>query len=84
MACVSVGMGLTLYSTSLAGSTSQYQEAPVTPVPTSTVVKTRTKVVRKPARTKVVYVTQTPAPVYVPVQPAPVAQSNDDRRSDDD
>lgn len=78
-AMVSVGLGMALYTTSLAGSTTGYQEARVTPRPTETVVKTKTKIVRKPAKTKVVYVPQAaPAPVaaeqeaYVP----PAASSN--------
>lgn len=71
MVLVSVGLGLALYSTSLKGTTTGYQEAAFTPMPTETVVKTKTKVVRKPAKTKVVYVEKAPAPaatVYVPQQ----------------
>lgn len=67
---VSAGLGLVLYSTSLAGSTTGFQEAVFTPGPTSTVIKTKTKIVRKPAKTKVVYVPQAPAPtVYVAPEP---------------
>lgn len=68
MAGVSVVLGMALYTTSLAGSTTGYQEAPFTPGPTSTVVKTKTKIVRKPAKTKVIYVPQATA------APAPAAQ----------
>ncbi len=76
VALVSAGLGLALYSTSLAGSNSSFQEAVFTPGPTSTVIKTKTKIVRKPAKTKVVYVPQAPAPtVYVAPEPVPGAGS---------
>ena len=65
-AAVSVLLGVALYSTSLQGSTTGYQEAVLSPRPVPTVVKTKTKVVRKPARTKVVYVRE---PVAQPVSP---------------
>jgi hypothetical protein len=83
-ATTSVGLGLALYTTSLSGSTTGYLEAAFTPRPTSTVVKTRTriktKVVRKPAKTRVVYVS-TPATV---APPAARASHNPERESDDD
>ncbi len=85
-AALSVGLGLALYATSLRGATGGYQEAAATPRPTSTVIKTRTKVVRKPARTRVVYVPQTPAAVPPVTQPAaPVTRvDSTPRRSHDD
>lgn len=70
-AAVSVLLGVALYSTSLQGSTTGYQEAVMSPQPVPTVVKTKTKIVRKPARTKVVYV---PQPVAQPVTPNRVQQ----------
>lgn len=76
MAAVSAGLGMTLYATSLAGSTTAFHEAPFTPGPTSTVVKTKTKIVRKPAKTKVVYVPQTPAPAPQQAYVPPAASSN--------
>ncbi len=66
---VSVMMGVVLYSTSLGGSTMDYREAVVSPRPVPTIVKTRTKtkIIRKPAKTKIVYVPQAvPAPVSQP------------------
>ena len=74
-AMVSIGLGLALYTTSLAGSTTGYQEAPFTPGPTSTVVKTKTKIVRTPGKTRVVYVPQTVAPAPVVAQPQYTAAS---------
>jgi hypothetical protein len=59
LGAVSVMLGMALYSTSLQGSTTGYRESDFTPRPAPTVVKTKTKIVRKPAKTKVVYV---PAP----------------------
>lgn len=78
-ATMSAGLGLALYSTSLAGSPTGYQEAAFTPRPTSTVVKTRTKIVRKPARTHVVYVPRTTAPAV----PQRVAGATGDAKSSD-
>ncbi len=78
VALLSAGLGLALYSTSLAGSDSSFQEAMFTPGPTSTVIKTKTKtkIVRKPAKTKVVYVPQAPGPtVYVAPEPVSGAGS---------
>lgn len=88
MTTVSAGLGLALYSTSLAGSTTGYQEAALTPRPTSTVIKTRTKIVRKPAKTRVVYVTPAPAPavtqrVYAPAAPNSGSSDNHDSHDDD-
>lgn len=94
MVLVSVGLGLALYSTSLKGSTTGYQEAAFTPMPTETVVKTqtKTKIVRKPAKTKIIYVEKALAPaptVYVPQQntsgssAVSRSQSTDSGSSDD-
>ena len=78
MVAVSVLLGLALYSTSLQGTGTGYTEVAVTPRPAQTVIKTKTKVVRKPP--KVVYVPQAPVSsgggtavdneAYIPPAPA--------------
>lgn len=80
---VSLGLGVTLYATSLQGSTTGYQESVVSPRPVPTVVKHRTKIVRKPAKTKVVYVTPAPVQTYVAPAPAQTSSSTGDHSSDD-
>lgn len=87
MLLVSAGLGMALYATSLSGSTSGFQEVAFTPAPTQTVVKTKTKVVRKPAKTKVVYVPVQPAPaptVYVPQTTTGSSGGSQSSSSDDD
>jgi hypothetical protein len=77
---VSLGLGVTLYATSLQGSTTGYQESVISPRPVPTVVKHRTKIVRKPAKTKVVYMTPVPVRTFAP---APAQTSSSDHNSDD-
>jgi hypothetical protein len=80
---VSLGLGVSLYATSLQGSTTGYQESVISPRPVPTVVKHRTKIVRKPAKTKVVYVTPAPVRTYVAPAPARISSSTGDDSSDD-
>lgn len=58
---VSMLLGVALYSTSLKGSTPGYQQAVMSPRPAPTVIKHKTRIVRKPAMTKIVYVSSSPA-----------------------
>jgi hypothetical protein len=90
-------LGVALYTTSLQGSTTGYQEAVMSPRPVPTVVKTRTKIVRKPAKTKVVHVPQSVPPPTTPrvttprvttqssaVSAAPRRSTSDEREREDD
>lgn len=62
----SVGLGFVLYATSLHASPTTFEQSHVTPRPTPTVVKYRTKVVREPARPRVVT-----EKIYVPAPASP-------------
>jgi hypothetical protein len=85
-------LGVALYTTSLQGSTTGYQEAVMSPRPVPTVVKTRTKIVRKPAKTKVVHVPQSVPPPTTPrvttqsssVSSAPRRSPSDGHEREDD
>ena len=71
---VSLGLGVTLYATSLQGSTTGYQESVIPPRPVPTVVERSAKAVHKSAKTKRLH--ESPAPIQPSVAPRPAQASS--------